>query len=395
MSKQYRLFFSWQNDRKATKTVILKALRNVEAQLKTEGLELFIDQDTRERVGKRNIDAEVLEKIRKCDIFLADLTPVTTYLPPVKSHDLPKHMPNSNVMYEYGYALHAKGANRMIVLAALNKEENEHIEYMPFDINHDTITLFSDEYSLRGLYDWIKRIIVDVDKQRAAKIPQYACALQFITNEVSSLFTGEIIIRPKYKRIHYTSKSLRRLKHNNDSLPIAETALNPFKKQQGLINQFLVPSALQVATAKVIHKETNYSYVPVSMVFTNHGCEALDNVKLSIQASDERVIFDSTNEHHSLPLSFPSGIYATSISEKMIFQEVATINPHDSVFLHQVFIHAPHDIGSFNLIWSLSSRTYRTEGQLTIHIEPEYENESLENDEMAGTESVEDYKVGE
>ena len=163
MEGQYRLFFSWQNDLKDTKKVINGALRKVAEQLKKEGLELFIDQDTRERVGKRSIDAEVLEKIRKCDIFVADLTPVITYMPPIGSHDLPKHMPNSNVMYEYGYALHAKGENRMIVLASLNKEENEHIEYMPFDINHDTITLFRDENSLRGLYGWIKKIIADVE----------------------------------------------------------------------------------------------------------------------------------------------------------------------------------------------------------------------------------------
>lgn len=80
MAEQYRLFFSWQNDRKDTKKVINGALRKVAEQLKKEGLELLIDQDTRERVGKRNIDAEVLEKIRKCDIFVADLTPVITYM---------------------------------------------------------------------------------------------------------------------------------------------------------------------------------------------------------------------------------------------------------------------------------------------------------------------------
>ena len=102
--EQYRLFFSWQNDRKDTKAIIISALKKVEERFKAEGVELFLDQDTRKRVGKRNIDAEVLQKIRDCDIFLADLTPVVTYCPPKEKHDLPKHMPNSNVMYEYGYA---------------------------------------------------------------------------------------------------------------------------------------------------------------------------------------------------------------------------------------------------------------------------------------------------
>ena len=124
---EYRLFYSWQNDRKDTKNIIKAALRTAAESLLQDGIVLKVDEDTRERVGKRNIDAEVLEKIRRCDIFLADLTPIITYIPPEGSHDLPKHMPNSNVMYEYGYALHAKGENRMIVLASLNKNENEHL----------------------------------------------------------------------------------------------------------------------------------------------------------------------------------------------------------------------------------------------------------------------------
>lgn len=115
-------------------------------------------------------------------------------------------------MYEYGYAPHAKGENRMIVLAFLNKEENEHIEYMPFDINHDTITLFNDENSLRGLYGWIKRglygwikkIIEDVDRERAETLPQYACTLLFRTD---AGWADEITIKPKYKRVWHTAKS--------------------------------------------------------------------------------------------------------------------------------------------------------------------------------------------
>lgn len=135
---QYTLFFSWQNDRKDTRSVINAALREAKAALEADGIELVVDQDTRNRTGKRNIDAEVLDKIRHCDIFLADLTPVVTYTPAPERHDLPKHMPNSNVMYEYGYALHAKGENRMIVLATLNPQSlyrfDEVFVHAPHDI---------------------------------------------------------------------------------------------------------------------------------------------------------------------------------------------------------------------------------------------------------------------
>jgi len=394
MAEQYRLFFSWQNDRKDTKKVIFAALRKVEESLKKEGLELFIDQDTRERVGKRNIDAEVLEKIRKCDIFVADLTPIITYNPPADSHDLPKLMPNSNVMYEYGYALHAKGENRMIVLASLNKEDNEHIEFMPFDVNHDTITLFSDEKSLGGLYGWIRKIIEDVDKERAAVVPQYACLLHFLTE--GPLYADEITIHPKFKRTYYTVET-HHSHYHDDSEPvsIAEAVVDPFKMQRALIDQFRVPAQVQRITAKVTHKTTNYSYVPVSLVFTNQGTEALDNVKLRIMASDTRVMFDDTNERHSIPMPIPRGINDTAIGDKMISQYAATINPNDSVFLNPVYIRAPHDIGAFLLTWSVGTRTFQDEGFLTVHVEPEYDEDWVANDELAGTERVDDYKVSE
>ena len=56
--EQYRLFFSWQNDRKDTKKVIKAALKKAKTIFFEDGIELFVDEDTRERVGKRNIDAE-------------------------------------------------------------------------------------------------------------------------------------------------------------------------------------------------------------------------------------------------------------------------------------------------------------------------------------------------
>lgn len=155
---EYRLFYSWQNDRKDIKGIVFNALKSVQAKLKAEGIDLIVDQDTSGRTGKRKIEEEVLKKIENCDIFLADLTPVTSLVKAPEEHELPKLMPNSNVMFEYGYALRARGENRMIALACLDKQKDEHIEFMPFDVNHDTITPFTDENSLCGLTQWIKKI---------------------------------------------------------------------------------------------------------------------------------------------------------------------------------------------------------------------------------------------
>lgn len=387
---EYRLFFSWQNDRKDTKAIINSALKKAKNKLKADGIDLFIDQDTRERVGKRNIEAEVLEKIRKCDMFVADLTPVTTYKPK-DTHNLPKHMPNSNVMYEYGYALHAKGENRMIVLASLEKEKDEHIEFMPFDINHDTITLFTDEASLGGLTSWIRKIIVDVDKERESFVPPYDCSLHFITDE-GYTYTDEITIRPRYKRIYYSGTTHINVDQSRvERVSIAEAITNPVKMQEAILSNYQLPLA-KISLAKPVNKKKNLSFVPFNLIFQNKGKEALDNLKIRVSASDNRVIFDDTNEKNSFSMMSVRNINDTLISQYFISQDLHTLNPHDSLFFSTAYVHAPHDIGSFNLFWELGSRTYQANGVLTIHVEPEYEYDTIENDDLAGTEKIIDYE---
>ena len=390
--EQYRLFFSWQNDRKDTRSIINSALNKVKKELEKDDIDLYLDQDTRERTGKRNIDAEVLEKIRRCDIFVADLTPVITYYPPKESHNLPKHLPNSNVMYEYGYALHAKGENRMIILASLNKEEDEHIEYMPFDINHDTITLFTDADSLKGLSGWIRNIIKDVDKEREAKVPQYACSLLF-NKEDGFGYAEEITIRPRYKRVWYTNAAQTVVESNEDKRPTIVEALSSSIKMQELVKAKYQISTPQIKWAKVSGDTINHSFVPISLFFINQGSDALDNLKIWISASDERVTFDDSNVKKSMAMIRAYSVNDTSIGDKFISQHVQTLNPHDSVIFDTVYIHAPHDIGAFHLHWTLSSRTLQDEGILTIHVEPEFEYDTIENDNLAGTEKVIDYII--
>ena len=383
---QYRLFFSWQNDRKETRAVINAALKGAKKTLKADGIELIIDQDTRNRIGKRNIDAEVLDKIRNCDIFLADLTPVVTYEPAPERHELPKHMPNSNVMYEYGYALHAKGENRMIVLASLNKEEDEHIEYMPFDINHDTIMLFSDVKSLVNLHRWIRNIIKDVDEERANQVPQYACELLFQTDDDVSL-SDEITIRPQYKKIWYQSAQWREKAKDvtSNNTTAIDVVTNSFKAFQALSNKYQ-ESRAKIVIAKPIGKTINLSMAPIRLMFFNRGSEALDNLKISIMSVDRRVTFDDTNEKKGMSLIRSKSINSTLASEYGIFQNISTLNPKSPYCFDEVFIYAPHDIGSFYLQWSLSSRTYQTEGSLLVHVEPDYVPDVVVNDELAGTE---------
>lgn len=385
---KYTLFFSWQNDRKETKSVIFAALNKAKKKFAEEGIELVLDQDTRNRTGKRNIDAEVLQKIRDCDIFLADLTPVITYCPPEEKHDLPKHMPNSNVMYEYGYALHAKGENRMIVLVSLNKEDDEHIEYMPFDINHDTITLFTDEASLRDLHQWISKIMEDVDKERVEQVPKFDCDLLFCTDE--GLAT-EVIIKPLYKKIWYKPKSNIEINNQmigSENLAVAVSSMT--KIQQIMMGNYQPLAKANFVVAKPMGDTTNLSFVPIQLVFFNRGFEALDNLHINVKAVEKGVVFAEENVKHGFPTILPRSIDSTSADENGIYQRIKTLNPRSHFKFDEVFVHVPHNMETVTLQWMLNSRQHQAEGELTLQVEPDYEYETVVNDKLAHTEKVED-----
>ena len=76
----FRVFFSWQSERIEVKKAIHRELDVVAKKLYKEGVNLIVDHDTRDRVGTQDINAEVLQKILHCDIFIADVTPVSKIL---------------------------------------------------------------------------------------------------------------------------------------------------------------------------------------------------------------------------------------------------------------------------------------------------------------------------
>lgn len=369
---EYRLFYSWQNDRIDVKGIVFNALKSAKVKLKSEGICLIIDQDTSGRTGKRKIEDEVLKKIEKCDIFLADLTPVTCLVKAPEKHELPKLMPNSNVMFEYGYALRAKGENRMIALACLDKQKDEHIEFMPFDVNHDTITAFTDENSLNGLTQWIKKITQLVDEERANFVPQYACTLR-VSFKTDVLAEGdELTITPLYKKVIYSNKP--------SSLP--EVILP--ESSEPVVQKWRKPHMTSI----------NMSYAPINLVFWNQGTDALDNIELTIFPSDNRVVFAETNVEKSslglLGIDIQSLKRADSIQVGQIFahQHIQTLNPSSPYILDEFYLKAPYDVEVFCLNWVISSRTLKTGGYLTIHVQPTFVEKVIEDDKRAGTEEI-------
>jgi hypothetical protein len=94
--------------------------------------ELIIDQDRKGVPGTPDLAITILQKIDKCAIFVADVSIVG---------DLSngKGVINSNVAIELGYALKAKGNERILMIA---NEAFTARERLPFDLKHKAGPIF-------------------------------------------------------------------------------------------------------------------------------------------------------------------------------------------------------------------------------------------------------------
>lgn len=129
---KFQLFFSWQSDVKYNHKTIGDALRSACDEICAEGeYDITYDESTWGRSGSPVIEAVVLEKIQKCDLFVADLTPVAT--------TGKKDLPNPNVMMELGVAKASMIDDVILLLYSGDIDTNR----MPFDINHQRLSRFS------------------------------------------------------------------------------------------------------------------------------------------------------------------------------------------------------------------------------------------------------------
>ena len=138
------MFFSWQSDVKDNHKTIGDALRKACDDISAEGeYVIAYDESTWARSGSPVIEKVVIEKIKKCDLFIADLTPITT--------TGKKDFPNPNVMMELGVAK-ASMIDDVILLLYTGIIE---INRMPFDINHHRMSKFSK----KNIADVVKQMV--------------------------------------------------------------------------------------------------------------------------------------------------------------------------------------------------------------------------------------------
>lgn len=129
----FKVFYAWQRDqpnnlcRDLIRRALDKAAKELNAELEVEdAVRVEIDQDTQGVAGSPSIAETILEKIRTCDAFVADLTFISGL-------EGTRATPNPNVLIEYGYALHALGDQRII---GVFNEAFGSPDHLPFDLRH-------------------------------------------------------------------------------------------------------------------------------------------------------------------------------------------------------------------------------------------------------------------
>lgn len=135
-----KIFFSWSsdNDSKVCRYLIRDALEDACKQLSTDLNEserdVQLDHDTKGETGSPSITDSIEKKIRECAIFVGDLTPAMVQR---REGELPRLLPNANVMFELGFAHGVLGFDRIINV--LNTAFAENAQNGPAKIKDGTL----------------------------------------------------------------------------------------------------------------------------------------------------------------------------------------------------------------------------------------------------------------
>jgi hypothetical protein len=207
------IFYAWQNDipNQVNRFLIRDVVKSVSKSIRNDASvedSPRIDHDTLDVPGTPEITSTIFSKIRRCAVFVADVTFVGTKLSMASSSE-DKPLPNPNVMLELGFAAATVGWERIITVM------NEHYgpaEQQIFDIKSRRFpiryTLNPDapagldetkqrlrssieqaiRLALRSEYAAVEDIIESLDGQSLSILRETAKYNQFWRSEESGLF---------------------------------------------------------------------------------------------------------------------------------------------------------------------------------------------------------------
>ena len=203
----------------------------------THNVNVLYDEASRSVVGSQKVEEVILKKIRACDIFIADITPITRIETEEDKKKRIKLLPNPNVAFELGYAMHCLPMEQVLIVLPSGIPHDQ----LPFDFNHNILIDFDEQTN--PMDEEIEKSLVFCMKTRTSQV------------DVIVVNPEDKILRPQYKQTKFIAE---RHKHNDIDSPFAS-----IKQFQESMNQVVTPFRhVNIAKVQVIRKAINHSYSP-------------------------------------------------------------------------------------------------------------------------------------
>ncbi len=133
--EEITIFYSWQSDLPDNRKIIRNALHQAVPTLEENDVKITLDEATRGKVGSPNIPSTIIEKIKRADIFIGDVTTINSIC-----DCNTRKTPNPNVVFELGFATSILGWDRIVLL--VNTSYTDLSKDLPFDFDRHRMSKF-------------------------------------------------------------------------------------------------------------------------------------------------------------------------------------------------------------------------------------------------------------
>lgn len=369
-NKSFTVFFSWQSDipenSDILRSFIKVSIKNLET---THHVNVLYDEASRSVVGSQKVEEVILKKIRACDIFIADITPITRIETEEEKKKRIKLLPNPNVAFELGYAMHCLPMEQVLIVLSSGIPHDQ----LPFDFNHNRLIDFDEQTN--PMDEEIEKSLAFCMKTRTSQV------------DVIVANPEDKILRPQYKQTKFIAE---RHKHNDIDSPFAS-----IKQFQESMNQVVTPFRhVNIAKAQVIRKEINHSYSPIHLVIQNNNDGAIDNIDFEVFCNQKGVsiVENNVKDQFSFVQSLGGNRLFVVEETNTAIQHVDTMNPQTKFMLDPFYLKVPYDCKSISLEWHVSSRQGSFCGKIDMQVEAEVKDvDFVYNDAKIGDDYFSDY----
>lgn len=233
----------------------------IDAICKKIGRKIFVHRyPCDDKAGSRVITEQITDKIKNCDIFIADLTCVS------KSDCRYKY--NENVMYELGFAKNILNEEQIIIIT------DEDPEKLPFDIRSMRVSMYNKIDNDGN--NWINKSIEYVDKFNLKKNKNFACIHCLISHKYDHekiKIINENLFCEQCENLITANLDYDFLNIRNDNkFPelIKNDFVNDFYKIYSIYSEFNCINNKQIVCDLQLNIDKSNNFEDVQIIFNNY-----------------------------------------------------------------------------------------------------------------------------